>query len=247
MTSPLKQHGADERLPLYQQLRDDLARKIRAQIWQPGQLMPSETELKSSYQVAIGTVRKAIEALIAEGLVERSHGRGTFVRKASFDNSLFRFFRFESADGQRQVPRSTIVRRQVVKATAYVSSALQLDAGAPVIELLRLRLVDKQPVLAENIYLCAMRFHALLEMPTDDFGDLLYPLYERQCGQIVASAKEVLTIEAVTPAQADLLKLAPNTSVAVIERLALGSDGMPLEWRQSRGAASKFRYSVEIR
>lgn len=247
MTSLLKQAGADQRLPLYQQLRDELASKIREQVWQPGQLMPSETELKNTYQIAIGTVRKAIEALIAEGLVERSHGKGTFVRKPRFDNSLFRFFRFESADGERRVPSSHIVQRRSVAAPAYIAAALQLKTGAPVIELLRLRLVDEQPVLAENIYLCAQRFRALLDLPTADFGDLLYPLYEEKCGQIVASAKEVLTVEAVTAAQAKLLGLSANTSVVVIERLASGSDGKPLEWRQSRGAASKFRYSAEIR
>ncbi len=247
MTSLLKQAGADQRLPLYQQLHDDLATKIKEQVWRPGQLMPSETELKNLYQVAIGTVRKAIEALIAEGLVERSHGKGTFVRKPRFDNSLFRFFRFESADGQRRVPSSRIVQRQVLPATAYIANALQLKTGAPVIELLRLRSVDQQPMLAENIYLCAQRFAPLMTLATDEFGDLLYPLYERSCGQIIASANEVLTVEAITDAQAKLLQLPRHTSVVVIERLALGSDGKPLEWRQSRGAASKFRYSAEIR
>src|SRR5450830_1995341 len=149
MTSLLKQAGADQRLPLYQQLRDDLAAKIKEQVWQPGQLMPSESELKAMYQVAVGTVRKAIEALIAEGLVERSHGKGTFVRKPSFDSSLFRFFRLESADGQRRVPSSHIVQRKKISASGYIAAALQLKAGAPVIEVLRLRLVDEQAVLAE--------------------------------------------------------------------------------------------------
>jgi len=247
MTSLFKQSAADPRLPLYQQLRDELAGKIKEQVWQPGQIMPSETELKNTYQVAVGTVRKAIEALIAEGLVERSHGKGTFVRKPRFDNSLFRFFRFESADGQRRVPTSHIVQRRKIASSAYIAAALRLKTGAPVIELLRLRLVDEQPVLAENIYLCAQRFQVLLDLAVEDFGDLLYPLYEEKCGQIIASAQEVLTVESVTEAQAKLLGLSVNTPVVVIERLALGSDGTPLEWRQSRGAASKFRYSAEIR
>jgi GntR family transcriptional regulator len=247
MTSILKQAGNDQRLPLYQQLHDELASKIREQVWQPGELMPSESELKNLYQVAVGTVRKAIEALIAEGLVERSHGKGTFVRKPRFNNSLFRFFRFESSDGQRRVPVSHIVQRQVLPATPYIANALQLKPDTPVIELLRLRLVDQQPVLAENIYLCARRFEALLQLETADFGDLLYPLYEEKCGQIIASAKETLTVEAITDAQAKLLSLPRKSSVVMIERLALGSDGTPLEWRQSRGAANKFRYSAEIR
>ncbi|MFX5530139.1 UTRA domain-containing protein, partial [Acinetobacter baumannii] len=70
---------------------------------------------------------------------------------------------------------------------------------------------------------------------------------ERECGLIVASARETLTVETVTAAQAKLLGLQDKTPVGVIERIAFGSDGAPLEWRQSRGAGSKFRYSAEIR
>ncbi|KAF1047880.1 MAG: HTH-type transcriptional repressor YvoA [Herbaspirillum frisingense] len=243
----LDQTGVDSRLPLYLQLRDQLAAQIRAQIWQPGQPIPSETELRNTYQVAIGTVRRAIETLVAEGLVERTHGKGTFVRKARFDNSLFRFFRFESADGRPLAPRSVIVSRKTISAPPRAAEVLRLKPQAKVIELLRLRTVDEQPVLAENIYLCEQRFKALAGMEPAQFGDLLYPLYERECGQIVASARETLTVETVTAAQARLLGLKENTPVVVIERIAFGSDGEPLEWRQSRGAASKFRYSAEIR
>ncbi|WP_443115625.1 GntR family transcriptional regulator [Herbaspirillum seropedicae] len=243
----LDQTGVDARLPLYLQLRDLLATQIRAQKWQPGQPIPSEAELSQTYQVAVGTVRRAIETLMAEGLVERTHGRGTFVRKARFDNSLFRFFRFESADGRPLAPRSVIVSRKLVEAPARAAEALQLKPHAKVIELHRLRMVDGQPVLAENIYLCAQRFKALADKAPEEFGDLLYPLYERECGWIVASARETLTVETVTAAQAKLLGLKEKTPVVMIERIAFGSDGQPLEWRQSRGAASKFRYSAEIR
>jgi len=247
MSDLLKQSDTDQRLPLYQQLRDELAKKIRDQTWRPGQLIPSETELKNTYQIAVGTVRKAIEALIAEGIVERIHGKGTFVRKPSFNNSLFRFFRFESADGRRSVPSSRILRRQIIEASADIASALDLNTGAPVIELLRLRLKDDKAVVAENIYLCAHRFQKLMLLDTNDFGDLLYPLYERQCDQIVASAKEVLTVTGATDAQAHLLGLKPHQSVVSIERLALGVDGTPLEWRHSSGDACHFRYNIEIR
>jgi GntR family transcriptional regulator len=243
----IDQTGVDSRLPLYLQLRDQLAAQIRAQVWQPGQPIPSETELSHTYRVAVGTVRRAVETLMAEGLVERTHGKGTFVRKARFDNSLFRFFRFESAEGQRLAPRSVIVSRQTIPAPPQAALSLRLQPRAKVIELLRLRMIGDQPVLAENIYLCARRFKALADKEPSEFGDLLYPLYERECGQIVASAHETLTVETVTAAQARLLGLKENTPVVVIERVAFGSDGEPLEWRQSRGAASKFRYSAEIR
>lgn len=247
MSQRLKQAGADARLPLYLQLRDQLAAQISAGIWQPGQCIPSENELRQTYQIAIGTIRRAIETLVAEGLVERTHGKGTFVRKARFDKSLFSYFQFESTHDQRTMSRSLIVSRKTVSAPARVAAALQLKPRGKVIELLRLRMIDDHPVLAENIYLCAQRFKSLTRGDTEDFGDFLYPLYERTCGQIVASAKETLTVESVTAAQGELLELEENAPVVVIERLALAANGKPLEWRQSRGAAAKFLFSASVR
>ena len=75
----------DERLPLYQRLRDEMVGKISAGEWRPDQPIPTETELTKIYGVAIGTVRKAVDIVVAEGLLERSQGRGTFIRRPSFD------------------------------------------------------------------------------------------------------------------------------------------------------------------
>ena len=104
----------DDRLPRYQRLRDDLAARINRNEWRPGEPIPSEAELGAHYGVAIGTVRKAIDQLVADAVLERQQGRGTFVRRARFNSSLFRFFRFQSESGERRVPQSRIIRRKSV-------------------------------------------------------------------------------------------------------------------------------------
>jgi GntR family transcriptional regulator len=93
----------DLRLPLYQRLRDEIAHKIARNVWRSGEPIPTEAELAATHRVAIGTVRKAIDALVADGLVERQQGRGTFVRRPRFDRSLFRFFRHLESDGTQAV------------------------------------------------------------------------------------------------------------------------------------------------
>ncbi len=238
---------ADLRLPRYQQLRDDLAAQIARQQWRPGDAIPTEAELAKLYNVAVGTVRKAVDVLVAEGLLERFQGRGTFVRRASFASSLFRFFRFQNARGERRVPESRILKRDVLDAPSAPAAGLQIETGTPVIRLTRLRLLDGAPLLGEEIWLPYDRFEALATLELDAFGDLLYPLYETQCGQIVASAEETLTAEAVNATYARLLRIQAGDPVMVIERVARGYDRVPLEWRRSRGAAAHFRYHVDIR
>ncbi len=239
--------ATDSRLPLYQRLRDHLAAQIGAQNWRPGDLIPSEAELASSHGLSIGTVRKAIDQLVAQGLLERQQGRGTYVRRARFNSSLFRFFRFQSETGEQKISQARILHRKILPAPSAVASALRLRDGEAVINVSRLRRIDGVPLLAEEIWLEKARFAALLDIDPATFGDLLYPLYEEHCGQMVASVDEVLTVEAASRMQARLLGRTPGAPLIVIERTAFDPERRPIEWRRSRGPADRFRYHAEIR
>lgn len=75
---------------------------------------------------------------------------------------------------------------------------------------------------------------------------MLYPFYEKQCGQCIASAKETLTVGAADSVMAKTLSIEEGAPVVVIERTALGYDRSPLEYRLSRAAADGFRYQIDI-
>lgn len=237
----------DLRLPLYQRLRDDIAHQIARNVWRSGEPIPTEAELAATHRVAVGTVRKAIDLLVADGLVERQQGRGTFVRRPRFDRSLFRFFRHLGPDGTQAIPEGRIVERDVRPAPSSVRDALGLESRRDAIRLIRTRHLGGRPILSEEIWLPAGRFGPILEEPLTEIGDLLYPAYERLCGEIVARAEETLTIGSAGAADAASLEIAEGAPVVVIERLAFGFDNRPVEWRLTRGAASEFRYHIDIR
>lgn len=238
--------GYDERLPLYQRLREEMLAKIAAGEWMPGSPIPTEAELTKLYGVAIGTVRKAVDTLVNEGLLLRSQGRGTFVRRPNFDASLARFFRQVNASGGREIPASRILSKTLQKPSDTVATALKLEHGEQVVHMERLRMIDGRTLFHEEIWLPAMRFAVLLEVDSESFGELLYPFYEQQCGQCIASAKETLTVGAADSAMAKTLSIEKGAPVVVIERTALGYDRAPLEYRLSRAAAEGFRYQIDI-
>lgn len=78
----------------------------------------------------------------------------------------------------------------MVEAPAAVAAALRIAPGANVIQMARLRLIEDAPVLTEDIWLPLDRFAAFADLPLDSIGDLLYPVYEAKCNQVVASATE---------------------------------------------------------
>ena len=79
-----------------------LAASLRARItqgeWPPGAALPAEAALAREHGVALGTIRQAIALLVADDLLERRHGRGTFVRAGLGGASMLRFFRFRQGE-----------------------------------------------------------------------------------------------------------------------------------------------------
>lgn len=236
----------DVHLPLYRRLQTTIARKISSGEYKPGFALPAELEVARIYDVAPGTARKAIEELVNEGLLERRHGAGTFVRRPDFNNSMLRFFHFRDAHGHQLTPESRIVSRHVEKASGALAAHLALSAGDKVIHLRRLRLWDGKPRLIEDIYLPFALFHPILDLPEDVIGPLLYPAYEAHCSQLVSFVKEEITITDAEAEDAAALDLPSNDMVVTIDRLAMNPSHAPIEWRRSRGEARRFHYAVDI-
>ncbi len=73
----------DGPLPKHRQLRE-----LLIEMAVPGQAIPSERELMATYEVSRATVRKAIDGLVADGLLQRTHGLGTFAVRARLETNL---------------------------------------------------------------------------------------------------------------------------------------------------------------
>lgn len=236
--------ATDDRLPAYARLRDTLAARIANGEWTPDQPIPSEARLAQQYGMSVGTVRKGVDGLVREGLLERRQGSGTYVRAPSFDATLFRFFQLREADGsQSSIPTSQLILRTATKAPTEASKAL---GTSDVIKIVRLRCLSDEPVLFEDIYLPADRFDGFADINDASFGPLLYPLYFERFGVLVKRATDDLTFEPASAAAAQQLRLAPGDPLAVIRRTAFDIENKPVEWRVAQGSAAQFRYRSEI-
>jgi GntR family transcriptional regulator len=227
----------------YAALAAALRVRIVAGEWPPASALPAEDRLAEEHGVALGTLRRALELLVSEGLIERRQGRGTFVRAGLSGSTLLRFFRFGD-DGRPPVSR--IVSRQVSAAAAEVAERLGLARGEPVLRLQRVRSIDDAPCLVEDLWLPLPAFDALAQGATDRWGDLLYPVYAARCGVHVHRAVDTIRFDRLGAQHARLLALAAGHPCACVERVAYDVAGRAVEFRRTRGDAHAFRYSVTI-
>jgi GntR family transcriptional regulator len=225
-----------------------LAAALRQRIvdgeWPPGTALPAETSLAAEHGVALGTLRRALELLAEQGLIERRHGRGTFVRGGLSGAPMLRFFRFGAGDGE--VPQSRILARQSVVASAEVARRLGIARGDPVLRLQRLRALGGQPRLFEEIWLPLPLFDTLVGLPLADWGDLLYPFFVERCGVAVTRATDEIGFAHLTGPQARALELPAGHPGVTVTRQAYDLAGRCVELRVTHGDAFAFHYSVTI-
>lgn len=234
----------DIRLPAYARLRDTLAARIANGEWTADQPIPSESRLAQEYRLSVGTVRKGVDGLVSEGLLERRQGSGTYVKAPSFDATLFRFFQWRDVDGADvSIPSSQLILRSACFAPSEAAEAL---GTSDVIKIVRLRSLSDLPVLFEEIYIPIAQFDGFDALDENAFGPLLYPLYFEYFGVLVKRATDVLSFDTATDTVAKQLRLRPGDPLAVIRRTAFDIEGKPVEWRIAHGSAAQFRYRTEI-
>lgn len=229
----------------YAQLASDMRQRVVEGAWPVGQAIPSETELAASFGVALGTVRQALAVLVAEGLLERVQGRGTFVSQGLSGASMMRFFRFRDAGGE--VPASRIVERKQLAATQAQAVLLGLLTPASCLRLLRVRSLGGQPILLEKIHLPLPAFEALQRLPLASWEDLLYPMFWKHAGITVARAHDEVSFQTLDAKACAALELPAGHPGIRIDRRAFDFAGRCIELRTTWGDAHALHYSSETR
>jgi len=223
--------------PLYTQVREALVRRIAEGEWPAGAALPSEFALAAQLGVSQGTVRKALDSMAAENLVERQQGRGTFVPEHTEARALFHFFRIQDADGAPVVPRTLDQSLSAAVARAPLTGATW--------RIERLRALDGRPAIVEHIHLERARFPQLSE--DTPLPNALYPWYQKAGGVSVARAEDRLSAAAAPDAIAAALDIAPGAPLLLARRVAYDLMDRPVELRESWIETSGHAYAVSLR
>ncbi len=230
--------------PLYRQVYHTLLRRLADAVWQPGQMLPSESQLASELGVSQGTVRKALDALTADSLLVRRQGRGTFAAEHDDKQSVFRFFKLRSDCEDSAAPQSRVVAIAEASASADERDRLALVRTARVVRIERLRSLDDKPCLIETIAVPLTLFPGLAAM---DLPNTLYSLYANRFGITIAIAKERLKAVVLPRREADLLEVAEGKPAIEIDRVAFDLEERPVEWRLSTCITDSVHYLSVLR
>lgn len=221
--------SATSATPLHAQVADGFRNLITLGVWAPGSRLLAEPDLSRAVGVSRGTIRRAVQTLILEGLVTTTHGKGTFVRTDVGD--LFpaqRLLSLAEAMDQHAVAFDTTVleaRSSVPPKT--VADNLDLGENATCLSLRRIRSVNGHPVA----YL--VNFVRTERCPGIELVDFsvrrLFDVIETTYGLRIDAGHRTFAAEAATPETASYLDLQVGHPVLHLTQATFLADGKPIE------------------
>jgi GntR family transcriptional regulator len=232
------------RAPLYQQLQRALRDAIEDNRLAPDEALPPERELAEEFGISRITVRKALDALVSEGMLTRRQGAGTFVT-ARGDTRVEKSFATLSSFSEDMLsrgrkPESVWLSRSAGTVTPEEALTLGLSPGSVVYRFNRIRYADGEPMALE--YSTVPGFCLASEMSV---GESLYEALDKQSAR-PARALQRLRAILFTGERAKLMGLEDGAPGLLIERRGFLKDGRPVEVTKSYYRGDAYDFVAEL-
>lgn len=230
--------------PLYAQIKEALKQRILEGDYVAHERLPSESELMKVYGVSRITVRQALRDLHTDGLVFSVQGKGTFVSRPKAVQDIQRLQGFGEAMTPQGYETSTrVIEVQETRAAPEVAEALNISRGNKVVELKRIRYLNREPISIDNSFFPLEIGEKLLGR---DMTQDIFPLLENEFGIGLGHAD--LKIEAVSASEdvSKHLNIDNGSSILRIQRLVFSKDGDPIDFEYLSYRGDAFQYQLRV-
>lgn len=229
-------------MPIYLQLERILKEHIRAGILAPGSKLPSEFELASRFEVSRSTVRKVLDRLAMDGLIQKWPGKGSYVSMHRLQMSPTSLsFSAQMIAAGHSVSTQVLLRR-VIPIPEHVAEALDLPRDGQVIHFRRLRMLDGEPAAIHGTFLPYPQYAAIRAQDLQEQS--LSQAMERATGVRVISSRGILSVVQVDPEDAMLLKTPQSSPVVLLKGVGYTGAGIPVRYTQAIYRSDRFEFVV---
>ncbi|MFE9443849.1 GntR family transcriptional regulator [Streptomyces sp. NPDC006602] len=211
--------------------RDTIAHDLRDRIAtgriKPGERLPAEAHLASEYRVSTPTLRNALAVLQAEGLVEKVHGKGNFVRRPLQRITYVGGGRTANGQPAAHAALSVTVHTTRIQARGHLTSLLKVSTGSRLTEFLCLSHEGERPHSLARIYVpCDLVPAAALRESLPYEGVMKRLLRLRPP---LAEVREQVSVRLPTPQEASTLRISLALAVLTIKRQTTDTRGRVVE------------------
>lgn len=210
--------------------------------------LPGELELTTEFEVSRVTIRKALGNLAAEGLIERTAGRGTRRVDASEasgkgGSGSGRPHLLDKLVSINQNTTVTVLEHERLPATESVATALQVAVGAEVLRVVRLRSTSDGPVSYIVAWLPATSSRGLTRSKLE--RKPILTLIE-EAGVEISSATQTVSARQADSLVARHLAVPVGTALLAVNRVVFDKKGRPVQWLQGLYRPDRYEYEMKL-
>ena len=238
--------GAALDTPLYKEVRRLLTETISAGEWKPGSAIPAEWRLAERFNVAVGTVRKAVDELVNENILIRQQGRGTFVAAHNRARLMFHFFHIVHNDGSKLTPEVVMLSFASGVADTEEAAHLGINAGAKVFRIRNVLKLASEPIIFDSIVIPQALFPKLNAAKVTGRPNTIYHLYQSAYGITVVRSAERLRARLADAESARVLGIKVRAPLLEIRRVAMTFHDAPVEFRRSLVNTEHYEYFSDL-
>jgi GntR family transcriptional regulator len=234
-------------LPKYHQVYLVLREKLAEGRFAAG--VPGEVHLMKEFGVARVTVRRALERLVADGLIERSPGRGTVAlppvnppgtpgrQRAQLTGLL------ENIVNMGLRTSVKVLQCEVLPASEQVARQLAIAAGAPVQKAVRVRSTREGPMSHITTHVPQAIAHGFGRRELAKKPILM--LIE-ESGVEIGRATQTISAKLADAGVARLLGVDVGSALLAVQRLVFDVDERPVQWLQGLYRPDRYQYEMQL-
>jgi GntR family transcriptional regulator len=236
----------ESNIPYYIQLVDILKEKVQLGVWVPGDQIPGEQDLCELYGVSRTVVRQALLELELEGVINRKKGKGTFISLPKISEGLVQkltgFYQDMVERGLKPVTK--VLQHNVSSSNEKVARFLDIKPGEKVIEILRLRFINEEPIQLVTSYIPFDICPALASV--DLTNRSLYEYLEKEAGIFIAKGRRYIEAVLANETEAALLGIERGAPLLMLDSISFSENGQPVEYYHALHRGDRSRFEVEL-
>lgn len=226
----------------YQQLARQIAQELLGSVWRDQAQLPSELRLQQRYSASRTTVRRALDLLQQQGLLEKGQGRVSRVASPIVVKGLSELADFHTlVRASGKTPQTHVLAFELDSGNLQTDVYFDADQGESVL-LRRRRLVDRRPVVYQRVFL-PHRVWGVLRRRDLENASLYQLMADRLSSPVVSVTDLVSACEADVEAAA-ALDVEPGAVLIQADRLGWGASGEVLEVSRAFVRPESFRFSA---
>jgi GntR family transcriptional regulator len=229
----------------YQHVYDLVLHIVAERGLQPGDRLPSTTELAAIAEVSMMSVRRALDELERAGRIQRKQGLGTFVAESRIASDPTRpgelLDTLIDEGGGLPGLTTSLITVGVGLPSSTIATALGVDAGQPVWEIWRRRSIGDTDRILERAVLPLSRVPAV-DQERLERGESLYRFIAERYGITDEYTEQAFEVDAPSSWEAEQLALMPGDPIVRVRGVSFDADGQAFDCFEQCYRASKFTF-----